>query len=298
MNNGVPIGLRDVYYALLTEDPETGTPTYEAPVRIAGALKATVNPNSSNETLFADDGPFETASSIGQITLELGLADLPLAVQAVLLGHTKAGGVLLRKSGDTPPWVAIGFRSLKSNGKYRFTWLAKGKFAIPEHGGETKGDKVNFQTATIQGSFVKRDCDDEWERHADEDDVDYIPDIGNNWFLSPLGNGGDTTAPIITATNPVDGADAVAVGASVVFTFDKPLMLTTVHTGNFVLFEDADGDAVPCTITINAARDQVTLKPNANLTAATQYKALVTTNVKDAYGNALATPAVIEFTTT
>lgn len=297
MNNGVPIGLRDLYYAILVEDPETGSPTYETPVKLAGALKAVVNPNSSIETLFADDGPFDTAASTGQITLEVGVADIPLAHQAVLLGHDKAGGVLIRKAGDTPPWVAVGFRSLKSNGKYRFTWLAKGKFTIPEHGGETKGDKVNFQTATMQGSFVKRDCDDEWERHTDEDDIDYVPELGANWFLSPIGAANPTEPLEIDSTVPADGASGIATGASIKFTFDRALMLSTVHTGNFILIDDATGANVACGITITTGRDEVTLKPAANLDSATTYKALVTTNVKDIYGNALAAPAVIEFTT-
>ena len=182
MGNGVQIGLRDVYYALLTTDAE-GVIAYESPVRIAGAITANINPNASNETLFADDGPMETASTIGQISLELAVADLSSEVQAKLLGHTlTTDGVLLRKGGDIPPWVALGFKSLKSNGKYRYVWLVKGKFSVPEMTHETKGDTVAFQTPTIQGSFVKRDTDDLWQKMADEDALTYDPLIGTNWF--------------------------------------------------------------------------------------------------------------------
>jgi hypothetical protein len=56
---------------------------------------------------------------------------------------------------DTPPWVAIGFRTLKSNGKYRYVWLYKGRFADPEDNNETKADSINFQSDTIAGQFVK-----------------------------------------------------------------------------------------------------------------------------------------------
>jgi phi13 family phage major tail protein len=192
--NGVIIGLKDVYYALLQSDPVTGSPIYSSPVKVAGAMKATVNPNASLETLFADDGPFETAASIGQISLELGVADVNLETQAIWFGHSRVGGVTIRKSSDIPPWLAIGFRTLKSNGKYRYTWLAKGKFTLAEQSNETKGDKVNFNTPTIQGSFVKRDCDDEWERHIDEDDSDYVSSLGTGWFTSPVG-AVDTTPP-------------------------------------------------------------------------------------------------------
>lgn len=180
------IGLRDVYYALLKEDPVGGTPTYETPVKIAGAISANVNPNSSSATLFADDGPYDTAATLGEISLELNMADLPLSTQATLLGHSISNGVLSRKADDVPPWVAVGFRTLKSNGKYRYYWLNKGKFAIPEDDLQTKGDSIEFQTPTISGSFVKRNSDDEWQRVGDEDEESFSSE---GWFSSPLATG-------------------------------------------------------------------------------------------------------------
>ncbi len=179
---GVLIGLRDLHYALLTKDDSTGV-TYSAPVKIAGATQANINPNSSTEVLFADDGPMETASALGMIELEMIAADFPLDVQAVLLGHTVgANGVLTRKSSDIPPWVAIGFKALKSNGAYRFVWLLKGKFNQPEQNHETRGDSVNFQTPTLNGAFVKRDKDDAWILQTDEDMTGYQESIGTGWF--------------------------------------------------------------------------------------------------------------------
>lgn len=180
------IGLRDVHYALLTEDPVEGEPTYETPVRVVGAITANINPNSSSATLFADDGPSDTAATMGEITLELNLADIPLSVQAIWLGHTYEGGILKRKGADTPPWLAIGFRTLKSSGAYRYMWLNKGKFSLPEEEYQTKGDSIEFATPTISGSFVKRDNDDEWERVADEDDEDFDTSLVGSWFTSPL----------------------------------------------------------------------------------------------------------------
>jgi len=180
--DGVVIGLKELHYALLTTDTEA-TILYATPVKIAGAIQANINPNAANETLFADDGPMETASSLGQIELELIAADIPLDIQAALLGHTiSAKGVLRRSAGDIPPWVAIGFQTLKSNGKYRFVWLLKGKFTQPERKHETRGDKVNFQTPTIKGNFVKRDHDDDWILETDEDTTGYTESIGTGWF--------------------------------------------------------------------------------------------------------------------
>ena len=297
MAKGVPIGLSNLYYAKLVDDPTTGAATYEAPVRIPGVITANVNPNSSNDTLFADNGPYDTVTTLGQVSLEMNVADLPLDVQAALFGHTIAGGVLIRKSSDTPPWVAVGFKALKSNGSSRYTWLAKGKFGLPEQNNETKGDSANFQTPTASGSFVKRDCDDEWERHIDEDTLDYLPILGANWFNSPYGGAVDVVAPTINTVVPAANATAVAVGTTVVWTFSEALALSTVTGANFAVVKDSDGANVAGSVTINGSRTQVTFTPTAALTAATAYRAIVTTGVKDLAGNALAATSVTKFTT-
>ena len=183
MTRSVRVGLRDVHYAILDTDNDTDGATYEAPVGLIGAITANINPNASTETLFADDGPMEVASTLGNIELELTLADIPLPTQAILLGHTwdDADKRLTRKSEDTPPWIAVGFRALKSNGNYRYVWLTKGKFMIPEEGHETRGDTIEFQTPTITGAFTKRDFDDIYQLLGDQDEEGFDP---ADWFAT------------------------------------------------------------------------------------------------------------------
>lgn len=295
---GTVIGLRNLVYAKLVDDPVGGTASYEAPVAIPGAISAVINPNASSEFLFADDGPYDVGSAVGGITLELNVADLDLDTQADLLGHTVSGGVLIRKRDDVPPFVAIGFKTLKSNGKYRYTWLVKGKFVPSEQNNQTKGDSVSFNTPTIQGSFVSRDCDGEWERHIDEDHVDYMPTMGANWFNDPYGGSSDTTPPTVTNVSPADGDTAVALNTTVVWTFSEALALSTVHSGNFMVYESVSGTQVDGELTINAARTNVTFTPAAQLAASTAHTALVTTGVKDLAGNKLAAAHITTFTTT
>jgi len=298
MSRGVAVGLRNLMYAKLISDPTDGSPaTYETPKPIVGAITANINPNASNETLFADDGPYETMTTLGQISVELNVADLPFEVQADLFGHSIEGGVLIRRSGDVPPWVALGFKSLKSNGHYRYTWLAKGKFGLPEQSNETKGDSVNFQTPTATGSFVKRDCDDEWERHIDEDYIDYVPSMGENWFISPYGQPADTTPPTLVSVTPADDATGVAVSTTVVWVFDKAMALSTLTNDNFLVLNDDSGASVAGALSVNTARTQVTFTPSVSLAASTTYRAVVTTSVKDASGNNLANPSSTKFTT-
>jgi phi13 family phage major tail protein len=298
MAKGVPIGLSNLVYAKLINDPAAGmgTATYETPVPISGAITASINPNASTETLFADDGPYETASTIGQIGLELNVADLPMEVQADLLGHNIVGGVLIRKSADIPPFVAIGFKTLKSNGSYRFTWLAKGKFSLPEQANQTKADSINWNTPTISGSFLKRECDDEWERHIDQDYVDYVASQGANWFNNPYGGAIDSVVPTLTTSVPANAATAVVVSSTVVLTFSEAMALSTLNTGNISMYNDTTGNGVAVNLSVNAARTIVTITPTANLTAATKFRVVMSAGLKDAGGNSFVAKS-ITFTT-
>jgi len=183
MARGVRIGLRDVHYAILDQDDIDDGLDYQSPKQLVGAVTGSINPNASTETLFADDGPMEVASTLGDIELELEMADLPPDVQADLLGHTfnEDSGILERKSEDTPPWLAIGFKALKSNGNYRYIWLLKGKLIVPEETYETRGDSIEYQTPTITGAFTRRDYDNKYYISGDEDYENFSP---TNWFTT------------------------------------------------------------------------------------------------------------------
>ena len=151
------IGCDHAMYAILTEAVD-GTPTWGTPVALPGLLSVGINPNGSVDTLFYDDGPGDTAATLGKIEMEVEKNYLTTTEKAALLGHVLDSNKALVSGGsDTPPWVAFGFRSLKSDGTYRYVWLYKGKFIDPEDQNKTKGDSVNFNTDTIKGNFVKLD---------------------------------------------------------------------------------------------------------------------------------------------
>lgn len=188
MSKGVAIGLTNLLFCkLLTDDVTTGKATYDAPERILGAITATFSPNAGNDTLFADDGPYDTASSLGAMSLELNVADIPAEQRASILGQTydATRGILISKSTDTPPWLAVGMSVKKSNGAERYLWYLKGKFAAPDDNNQTKADSINWNTPTISGNFVKRDCDDQWRVSCDTDDEGVIAAVKDDFFESP-----------------------------------------------------------------------------------------------------------------
>ena len=186
MSKGVAIGLTNLVYAKMLTDVVGGAATYDTAVRIPGAITANFSPNSSNDTLFADDGPYETASALGAMTLELNVADIPNADRAILLGQTYGeNGILISKSTDTPPYVAVGMAVQKSNGFKRLIWYLKGKFTAPDDNNQTKADSINWNTPTITGNFLKRDCDNQWRVSVDTDDAKVNPGVISAWFTSP-----------------------------------------------------------------------------------------------------------------
>lgn len=172
------IGFDKCHYAICTVGTD-GTETYSTPKAILGAMSCNITPNINSAVLYADDGAYAEASALGAIEMELEVADINLETQAELLGHTYASGKLTRKSSDIAPYIAIGGRTLLDDGTYRYFWLLKGKFQIPEQSKQTKGENVEFNTPTISGNFLKRNKDSAWIMEADETATDIA-----TWFTA------------------------------------------------------------------------------------------------------------------
>jgi phi13 family phage major tail protein len=192
----VRIGCDNLVYApMTTEDTATTPPVYGTVTNAIGVMSLNINPNGSQETLFADDGPMETASTLGKIEVEIQKAELTTQNKADLLGHEIDGnGGLLYADNDVAPWMAIGFRTLKSNGNYRYVWLYKGKFTEPEDANETKGDSINFQSDTISGQFTRLNypytvngkAKRLWKYEIDQDYEDASESVIASWFSAPV----------------------------------------------------------------------------------------------------------------
>ena len=290
---GVQVGLNSLYYAVLTSDTPLGA-TYNSPVAIAGAINAKISPKSNTETLYCDDGPDETVTSLGEIDVEFETKDIDLNTQAVLLGHSVTGGVLIKKSTDTAPYVALGFKSKKSNGSYRYVWLYKGKFALQEQEYQTAEDKPKFQTPKIKGTFIKRTFDNAWQKIGDEDHPDWAVSTGINWFTAV---DGAAPGPLTVTISPVDGASGVAADANLTWTFANAIQATDVTAANFILLKADDGSLAAGVLSIDTEHKVVTFNPASNLAPGADYIMVCTQGVRDIYGQNLATTLIGSFTT-
>ena len=172
------IGLRDLFYAPITTATD-GKETYGTPVRMAKAINADLSVEVAEATLYADDAIDVQVKEFVGGTLTLQVNDLAPQIRAVVLGQTQdADGAVLAGENDVPPYLAVGFRARKTGGEYKYIWLYKIKFGIPNETYATKGQSIAFNTPSIVGSFQKRP-DGNWK-------IDYegLPSdpVASNWF--------------------------------------------------------------------------------------------------------------------
>ena len=173
------VGLKNFYYATLNggSDSVGGTAVYGTLKKVPGLNTADINPTVNKATLYGDDAPMATASSLSEITVRIAAADLPLEDEAVLLGHSMNGSVMTAKADDVAPYVAIAFESEKSDGKIRYIKLLKGKFSETQQTINTRGDNVEYQVPEIEGSFVARISDGAWKKVQDG-----TSSLGTSWY--------------------------------------------------------------------------------------------------------------------
>ena len=120
------VGLKNVVIAPLVEDTEE-TLTYGELQLMAGAIEASITPeNADPDIQYFDDVEGDVLYADPELSFKTKMADIPLQIQEMIFGNKiDDNGVLIRSSTDKPPYFAVGFKSEKSNHKYRFIWLFK-----------------------------------------------------------------------------------------------------------------------------------------------------------------------------
>lgn len=181
------IGLDKLYYASITEDT-LGEETYGTPKVLAKAISAELSVELVEAILYADDGAAEVVKDFNNGTLSLGIDDIGTSVASDLTGATADdNGVLISASENTGAPVAVGFRALKSNGKYRYFWLYRVKFGLPATNLQTRGESITFSTPTIEGTVMRRNKLDgngkhPWKGEVTEGDAGVPASVITGWY--------------------------------------------------------------------------------------------------------------------
>ena len=180
------IGLKNVVIAPLTEDT-TETHSYGDLQLMAGAIEASITPeNADPDIQYADDVEFDVLYPDPELAFKTKMADIPLTIQEMIFGNRiDDNGVLIRAASDKPPYYAVGFKSEKSDGTYRYVWLYKVRAKPVTENYQTKeGTSITRQTGEIEWTAIKRTHDGQYQAVADEGQNGFTVEKGKTFLQS------------------------------------------------------------------------------------------------------------------
>jgi len=173
------IGLKDLHIAILTEDTKESL-KYAVPENIINGINANINPSSESTEVYADDGLVDVITTLSKVDVEIELLDLPLEIRAKLLGDKIVDGIYVENKNRKAPFVALGFKSEKLNGKFRYVWLLKGTAQLMSDEYATKKKGVDLKNAKIKLVFMPTIHDGNWKLTGDEDMTEFTK--AATWF--------------------------------------------------------------------------------------------------------------------
>lgn len=284
------IGLDSLYIAEVTTDTAAayvaGTPEYLAP-----AAEAAQAPNASIETQYMDNQPYDILRSRGETKISLEISGLPAEMQAKIIGAVFDSSIgRVQDNEGAPAEFALGFRSKKTNGSYRYYWFLKGSFEAPSEDAATSKDKPDVKTTKLIYTALKTiykftlfDASvDSLKRMFGDEDTDSFDATG--WFSEVQTPETTSIAALaLSSSVPTDPGTNIVVSADLSLTFNNALVASAVN--GIGLYLVSDGSLVACAITLDTAKKVATINPNASLTAGVAY--LLTYAVTDIYGQTL-----------
>jgi phi13 family phage major tail protein len=291
------LGVDSLYYALVTDSADAysaGTPAVLAPL-----ANIAVKPKTGTKTQYFDNKAMESLYSEAESEAEIEIQGLPLDLKATLLGKTwdSANGRMY-EDGGTPPYVALGYRALKTDGSYKYYWYLKCVFAPPDEEASTKAEapdpKSTKMKLTALYTEYEFDVDGSNNRGVKkvEGDTSITDFDETGWFTSVQVPAPGTPTTLTCTPSPADAATGVTVSSNITLTFANALAAGSED--GIILTTDA-GVVKACARTLNAARTVVTLNPSTDMASSTTYLVIVP-GVVDVYGQTFA-DAVYDFTT-
>lgn len=156
------IGLKRFRYSELDEKEEVVSPK-----TLGKAIDCKVSLELNSAELYADDSLAESDYTFNKGTVTITVDDDDDTVLAPLLGHSiSEDGEIIRKDTDVAPYIAFGRILTKLvNGayKYKVEFLSKVKFKDTMPDEATKKESIEFTTASIEGSVMKK-TNGEWSK--------------------------------------------------------------------------------------------------------------------------------------
>ena len=286
-NEAPKIGLDEVHIARVLSDDANGI-VYDTPIALKGAVNASVNPNSDVATDYGDNGVFFVTNNRGNTEMNLEMIDVDPSTLALMLGQTKANGITVETPLDQSPYFAVGFRVWIAGEKdgekrYQYFWYAKGKFSVPETGGSTKKESIEFGHTNLTAQFAQTIANGVICTHARSDDDTVSASIITNWFNAPVtATTVDTSKLTVTAVyanDKVTFTGAKTSGGTFVFAQGS------IIDGDTIGVLDENGALVKGTYVASgtaSASPTIVFTPDAD--AEIPVSGFVTSGLKDSFG--------------
>ena len=123
-------------------------------------MTAEISYTRNSNPLYADDRVKEEDNSITGGTIKLGVDDASDEARVMLLGDVKegeAGEETYHETGESAPYVGTGYirvRRKDNKTSYITYWVHKAIFGLGTESAKTKGQGIEWQTPTLEGSIM------------------------------------------------------------------------------------------------------------------------------------------------
>ena len=134
--------------------------TYGKGQVIGGMMTAEISYTRNSNPLYADDRVMEEDNSITGGTIMMGVDDVNDDARVMMLGDVKegdAGEEVYHETGESAPYVGTGYirvRRKDNKTNYIAYWVHKAIFGIGTESAKTKGQNIEWQTPTLEGSIM------------------------------------------------------------------------------------------------------------------------------------------------
>lgn len=154
------VGLLYAVAAPIQTEADGQAITYGKGQVIGGMMTAEISYTRNSNPLYADDRVMEEDNSITGGTIKMGVDDVNDDARVMMLGDVKegdAGEEVYHETGESAPYVGTGYirvRRKDNKTNYIVYWVHKAIFGIGTESAKTKGQSIEWQTPTLEGSIM------------------------------------------------------------------------------------------------------------------------------------------------
>lgn len=283
----ITVGVEKAYYAELIEDGDK--PIYAPATYLQGLREFSIVANEESSSIYAENRLWDTESALGEIETTFDFTSIFTEDYVAILGKklAKTGGII-ESSNDQVPYIGMMLEKTLSGGVKEYLTLFKGKLRTPEDKGKTKEGTTEYQTSSLNGTFIPLN-NGQWKHVVRSDDANFDPvEHAKTWGKKiVIPEELEYIVTSVATSTPTKDQQGVAITSTITLNFNNEIVDFDVELA------DAQGANVTVTNTLTGNNKILTVKPTTNMKATNKHTLLVTT--KDIYGKM--TTHTLSFTT-